>query len=132
MTLLLAKGANPNLTDLQGRTAADRAAAAGYFARARFLLKSGTKAENPSAFLAKARNPALRREISQGSVEAAKALLDQGADPNSRDGGGQTLLMIAADNDYSAAKLVLLLEHGALVNSRGPCDLSALMVATDH
>ncbi|HEX3747017.1 MAG TPA: ankyrin repeat domain-containing protein [Bryobacteraceae bacterium] len=83
-----AKGANPNLTDVQGRTASDRCAEAGYLAHSRVLVKNGTSVPNPAAFLAKARNPGLRHEISQGSVETAKALLDEGADPSFREDDG--------------------------------------------
>ncbi len=64
MRLLLDKGADPNVTDLKGRTAADCAADAGYLDRAEFLLKHGTKVADPAAFLNRARNQALRRAIS--------------------------------------------------------------------
>ena len=130
--LLLAHGANPNHSDLKGQTAADLAMEAGRIDRVQFLLKNGARVADLKAFLARGRNQALCREITEGSVEAAKALLDEGGDPNYRNANGRTLLMIAADNEYSAAKVTLLLQHGASVNVEGPARETALMVAADR
>lgn len=132
MRLLLARGSDPNRTDRLGRTAADVAAEAGYLDRAQFLLQHGAKVPDRSAFLTQARNQALRRAIGRSSTEEAKALLDEGGDPNFRDATGRTLLMIAADNEYTAEKVKLLLDRGARVNAQGPGGLTALMVAADR
>ncbi|HYL74014.1 MAG TPA: ankyrin repeat domain-containing protein [Bryobacteraceae bacterium] len=132
MKLLLAKGADPNAKDNQGRTAAGRVAQDGYIERAKFLADHGTRVADPATFLASARNFALARAIAQGSIETAKAMLEQGADPNFHEIDGRTLLMIAADNEYSAAKALLLLSHGASVNLAGSNKDTALMVAADQ
>jgi ankyrin repeat protein len=132
MKLLAAKGADLNAKDSQGRTAADHAAQAGYLDRARFLIDSGTRVADRDVFLTGARSQALLRAIAGGSLETAKAMLEQGADPNFRDDTGRTLLMVAADNEYSADKVMLLLDHGVSVNLAGRRKDTALIVAADR
>jgi len=132
MKLLAEKGADLNAKDDQGRTAADRASREGYLERAKFLIDSGTKIADLTAFWQGARNRALLRAIEGGSIETAKALLEQGADPNLLNDKGQTLLMIASDNEYSADKAILLVEHGASANLAGAGSETALMVAADR
>ena len=119
MKLLLAKGADPNVADKKGKTAADRAADAGYLDRATYLLAHEARTLDQVAFLKNARNRALVRAILSGSIEAARGLLEQGADPDSRDDVGRTVLMIACDNEYSADKAILLLDRRASVDSVG-------------
>ena len=132
MKVMIAKGANLNLTDSKGWTAADRAAQAGYLDRAKLLLASGTKITDRRAFLKRAQNYALWRAIAGGEVSAAKALLEQGTDPNFRDDQGQTLLTIAANEEYSAGKAILLLDHGALANLANSSGDTPLMIAADR
>lgn len=130
--VLLANKANPNIADNQGRTAADRAAQAGYLDRVKLLLAGGTKIADSAAFMKRARNYALRRAIADRDIPAAKALLAQGTDPDFRDDQGHTLLAIAADDEYSVEKTILLLDHGAspnLANSNGD---TPLMIAADR
>ena len=120
------------MKDNRSRTAADRAAHDGYIDRAKFLADRGTKVDDAAAFLKSARNFALARAIAQGSIETAKAMIEQGADPNFRDIDGRPLLLIAAANEYSAAKALLLLNRGASVNLAATNKDTALMVAADQ
>ncbi len=129
--LLIAAGANLNAADNQGRTAAHRAAQAGYLERARFLVASGTQVA-AAVFWKQALNYALLRAITRGSTESAAALLDQGADPDFRDDSGRTLLTIAAAEEYSADRTLLLLGHGASVNLAASDGDTPLMVAADR
>lgn len=132
MKALIARGANLNFTDNRGRTAADWAAQAGYLDRAKLLMASGTKIADRPAFLKRAQNYALWRAIAGGEVSAAKALLEQGTDPDFRDDQGETLLTIAAKEEYSAAKTILLLDGGASANLANSAGDTPLMVAADR
>jgi ankyrin repeat protein len=132
MKVLMSKGANPNVKDNQGRTAADRAAQAGYIDRATLLVEGGTTIPDRAAFMKRARDYALWRAIAGGKVSVATALLNQGADPNFRDDQGSTLLTIAASEEYSAEKAILLLDHGASVNLANSAGDTPLMVAVDR
>jgi uncharacterized protein len=132
LKLLPANGANLNIADNQGRTAADRAAEAGYFDRARFLVDNGAKLADAGAFWKKARNFALLHAISSGTPDAARAMLQQGADPDFLDPNGRTPLLAAADQEYSAEKATLLLDHHASPNLPGANGDTPLMVAVDR
>ncbi len=132
MKLLTAKGANLNVTDKQGRTAADLAAQAGYLERAKFLIDSGTKVADAGAFWKQARNYSLLRAIGDGRLEIATTMLQEGADANFHVNSGRTLLMIAANEEYSAERAVLLLKHGASANLAGSGGDTPLMVAADR
>src|ERR1700722_14976586 len=129
---LIAKGANQNVTDNRGRTAADLAAQAGYIDRAKFLMAGGTNIADRPAFLKRAQNYALWRAIAGGELSAAKALLEQGTNPDFRDDQGETLLTIAANEQYSAEKAILLLDHGASVNLANSVGDTPLMIAADR
>jgi len=63
-------------------------------------------------------------------IDRAKALLEQGADPNARDSDGRlTALMCAANENYPELA-ELLLDHGADIDLRDPgCGFTALMYA---
>ena len=132
LKLLVAKGADVNARDNEHHTAADRAALAGYLERAMLLADSGTRFANRANFLTLARNHALLREIEQGDLTRANALLDQGADANFRDSGGRTLLMIASNQEYSSARATLLLAQGADANLADSHGETALMAAADR
>ncbi len=130
--VLIARGANLNLADRESRTAADWAARSGSIARAQLLLDAGAKVADRAAFLTSARDYALWRALAGGEVAVARTLLDQGADPNSRDDHGATLLSIAANEEYSAEKTILLLDHGASVNLANGAGDTPLMIAADR
>jgi ankyrin repeat protein len=132
MELLRKNGANLNDTDDQGRTAADRAAQSGYLDRVKLLIDSGTKVADPARFMKRARDYALLRAIAERNLSTAKTMLGEGADPDFHDDQGRTLLMIAANDEYSAARTTLLLERGASVNFAGAGGDTALMVAADR
>jgi ankyrin repeat protein len=63
-----------------------------------------------------------------GDVEAARALLQSGADINAKDRYGQTALMLAAHHGHEAL-VETLIEHGADLNVTAKYRLSALMLA---
>lgn len=132
MKVLIARGANLNLADHEGRTAADCAAKSGYLARATLLLDAGAKVADRTAFLKLARDYALWRAVAGGEAAVARTLLEQGADPDFRDDHGATLLSIAASEEYSAEKAILLLDHGASVNLANGAGDTPLMVAADR
>jgi ankyrin repeat protein len=73
-------------------------------------------------------NAAWKRAAKSGDVEAARALLESGADINSRDRYGQTALMLAARGGHEAL-VETLIEHGADPNVTAKYHLSALMLA---
>jgi ankyrin repeat protein len=65
-----------------------------------------------------------------GDGTAIKSLVEHGADPQTKDGGGRTLLMLAAASDLQPAEAVqLLLSRGVDVNATGPKGETALMYA---
>jgi ankyrin repeat protein len=130
MKLLIANRADVNAKDRDGRTAADRAGHAGYLARARLLMDAGTRVD--AQFLKVAREFALLRAIERGDTAQAKELLSAGADPNVRADDGRTPLIIAADDEYSAERAILLLEHGAKTDSTLHDGRTALMIAADR
>jgi ankyrin repeat protein len=132
LKLLTASGATLDAVDNQGKTAADRAAEAGYIERAKLLVDSGTKLTDPAGFMKQARNYALLLAIDRGNISTARTMLEEGADPNFRDGAGRTLLMIAANEELSAERAILLLEHGASTKLTAPNGDTALMVAADR
>ena len=80
----------------------------------------------------RARDYALLRAITRGDLSMAQTMLDQGGNPDFHDDHGRTLLMIAADDEYSAKRTTLLLEHGASVNIADAGGDTALMVAADR
>ena len=72
---------------------------------------------------------ALHRAVQAGDIDGTEAALASGADTNTRDGGGWTPLMHAANKGY----LLLvepLLAAGADVNIRAPDGATALLMAT--
>ena len=84
-------------------------------------------------------------EAAYGGLEkAAKTLLEQGADPNERDGYGWTALMYAAYGDHVETVRVLLdagadvsaKRHGATAlwwaREKGHPDIERLLVGTDR
>jgi ankyrin repeat protein len=72
--------------------------------------------------------PSLFGDLRQGEIAKVKAAIDSGADVNSRDAYGNTLLMQAAVY-AGAADLGFLLSHGASVNAANDAGHTALMRA---
>jgi hypothetical protein len=64
------------------------------------------------------RNMPLLQAARQGDTQALRALLSQGADPNQKDGGGLTALILSARTG-SIPAVEELLQHGADPNLRG-------------
>jgi ankyrin repeat protein len=108
--LLLAKGADPNVTDLrQGATPLMWAAVRGYDGVVQLLLANGAKVN--------ARNPkngmtALMSAALGGKAGAIKLLLAKGANVNATDNINRTALILAAHYGHAEAARVLL-DQGA-------------------
>jgi ankyrin repeat protein len=65
--------------------------------------------------------------VRAGNVEAVRARLEAGADPNARDDKRQTALLLASERDQGALALAaLLLEHGADANAADEYGRTAL------
>jgi ankyrin repeat protein len=68
-----------------------------------------------------------------GDGAAVKFLIEHGADSQTKDPAGRTLLMLAAASDLQSADAVqLLLAQGVDVNATGPKGETALMYARQH
>lgn len=72
--------------------------------------------------------PALIKAIQAGDAIAMRKLLEEGANPNARDGNGTPALMNAALYG-GAMHMKLLIERGADVNARNAMDATALLWA---
>jgi ankyrin repeat protein len=118
--LLLSRGVDPNMRDVNGLTLLHAAAWCGDESAAEHLLKAGA---DPNARDAEGNTPlhvAARRMFPQ----VALLLLKHGADPNARNARGETPLHIAArgaehtigSGNYAAVSI--LVKHGADVNAR--------------
>ncbi len=109
---LIAQGVDVNAADEDGWTALERASDAGQTDVVRFLLEKSTDA-NKKEYL----NPPLVLASSGGHREAAKCILDKGADVNAQGAMGRTALMHAAWKG-SAELVKLLVSKGANANLR--------------
>ncbi|WP_051332342.1 ankyrin repeat domain-containing protein [Cucumibacter marinus] len=58
-------------------------------------------------------DPPIARDVRNNDVEAVRAYLAEGGDPNAEDGDGDSLLYISAGPRGGAAVMALLLEAGA-------------------
>ena len=76
-----------------------------------------------------AEEPAWARVAEAGSVAELKSLLDSGLSPNSKTGGGTTVLMLAA---LDLEKVALLIERGADVNAHAASGITPLMAAAQY
>jgi len=122
VTMLLAAGAKVDVQDQRGRTAVNRAAAAGKAVAVGLLLDKKANANLKS----NDGGTPLFEAVTYGKFEAAKVLLERGAGVDIPDGNGATPLMIAAEGGpyiTEPEKVVnLLLTHKArkdLTDSRG-------------
>lgn len=117
--LLVKYGAEVNAKDKDGMTAVIFAAGNNP-ALVRLLLELG------ATLTAKDSTIALTMAASSGSADAARLLIERGADLNAKDKDGLTALMRAADR-RSTDTIRLLLEHGADINAKDKNGATALM-----
>jgi ankyrin repeat protein len=144
---LLAHGANVNAKESSyGETALMWAAFENHAAAVRLLLKHGAAVDMQSGgfpmvkdrfglegvltILPHGKWTALMYAARQGALDAARALVEAGANPNAADPDGSTPLVIAIDNGHfdTAAMLV---EKGADPNLGDSTGMAALYAATD-
>jgi cytohesin len=88
VTILLARGADPNIADRQGRTPLSRAFDTRHWDIATQLVRGGAKL--PDAPLNKTGETLLHKAAKAGHVELIQALLDAGADPHAATIAGKT------------------------------------------
>lgn len=120
---LLANGADPRLTDADGRTPLHGAALSTDPAVAALLLDAGAPVDPVDR---DGWSP-LGVACANGNWRLAKFLLERGARPEPE--GGQPALLAAAGGDDDAAGARLLLKLKARVDARGRLNRSALHVA---
>ena len=118
---LIAKGANVNATDNEGKTPLVRAVTNKHEAVVKALLKLGANVDQGD----RAGVTPLMFASKMGSVEIVKLLLDKGANVNKTDNDGQTALMKTL-NVHVASRLI---EKGANVNAQDRDGGTALMEA---
>ena len=117
---LLQRGANINAPDHFDGTPLTTAASFGQLEVVRYLIEQGANIHaklttDYGRGVLDGRN-ALHLAVNKGHVAVAKALLEAGNDPNGYDGGGNTPLMVAAQNNlYEMAEM--LLAYRAKVNA---------------
>jgi hypothetical protein len=77
-------------------------------------------AQDPNRNTAAPVDPALHRAVRSGNLPELRALLQNGADPNVRDGAGRTPLIVAAEQDrLDAARLLIAAGANLNVSTRG-------------
>ena len=129
---LLAKGADPNVPDRNGRTAVHGAASISAVETMQALLKAGgnpnrrDKDGNIPLHLASAAAPVT------GFVATIRLLLRANADPGITNGEGRTPLHIAVTRHEQPAAVEALLAHGADANRRDRWGSTPLHAALGH
>ena len=129
---LLAKGADPNVPDRNGRTAVHGAASISATETMQALLKAGgnpnrrDKDGNTPLHLASAAAPVT------GFVATIRLLLRADADPGIANGEGRTPLHIAVTRHEQPAAVEALLAHGADANRRDRWGSTPLHAALGH
>ena len=124
--VLLAAGASPNPRLARGETPLMAAARAGGTAAVEALVAAGADIDAAETLRGQ---KALMWALSEGHLDAARVLLDHGADVHSRSKSGYTPLLFAVrQNDLDAVRL--LLARGANVNDRAEDGSTPLVVAT--
>ena len=120
---LLAKGADPNVPDREGRTAVHGAAGLGAVQTMRALLEAGgdpnrrgKHGNTPLHFAADASQPTLSEVF--GSVPTIRLLLQANADANRANAKGRTPLHLAAGSHTQPAAVAALLGAGADANRK--------------
>ena len=123
--LLIANGADVNARDDNDWTAISFAAEEGRLEAVRVLLDNGA---DPN--MGRSVKSPLYRALEDEHLEVAQLLLKYGADINSQDGSGRTMLHLASRR--AKPKLArLLLEHGANIHARDSQGKTPLQVAID-
>lgn len=123
----LQKGADPNSTDKEGRTALMVACQEGYIEIAKVLVENGA---DINAKDNQGLSPLLLASYT-GNVELAKYLINKGADVHAINSTGGTSLILASHK--GSVKLVeLLLKHKATINKQVISGLNALMFASQN
>jgi ankyrin repeat protein len=123
---LVERGADPNLAAPSGETPLMRCARTGSAATVKALIahKADTGAKDNEQG-----QTALMWAVAQKHADAAKALIDGGADIKARSRGGFTAMMFAARVGDSQSADVLL-AAGANVNEAGPRNMTPLIMAS--
>jgi hypothetical protein len=121
---LLAKGADGNAVDRDGKTALMLAAFEGHTATVQVLLANGVQANVKD----KEGATALMLAASQGHTDVVQALLAKGADVNLQNSTGQTALMLAVVGGHGSAIQALLLK-GADVALKNQAGQTAVTIA---
>jgi len=126
MRLLLDAGAGPNAANAFAAT--PLMWCAGDAIKIRLLLSKGAKVDARSKL---GRTPLLIAAAYDGATEAARLLIENGADVNARDKGGISVLEQAASSNH--IELVrLLLAKGATVNTADEGGFTPLMAAAGN
>jgi ankyrin repeat protein len=131
--MMLDAGADPN-EKVDGRQSAmEVAVGLGERKVLDVLLKAAPKQEKPPDDINELLMNALTENTdpSNSSVEAVRAMLDQGANPNAAFDWGDTVLIFAARNG-DLQTVQLLVERGAEVNRRGDKSKTALSEAVER
>jgi len=121
----LSRGADVNRKNAGGMTALILAARAGSVPAVRALLHHGA---NPGLGGGANAWPPLMHAIHKNRLEAARALLDGGAQVDGRGRSGETALMMAAGYGYTPL-VELLLERGANPRAETPAGYNVLAAA---
>ena len=123
---LLARGANPNLASPVGETPLMHCARTGNVAAVKSLL---ARKADPNAKDSEEQQTALMWAVAQKHAEAARALIDGGADIRARSKGGSSAMMFAARAGSVEAADVLLAAKSD-VNEVGPGGMTPLVLAS--
>ena len=133
---LLAKGADPNWKDRDGRTALHAAAGIGAVETVRLLLEAGAKlnqrdveGNTPLHFASDLASPRLP---TLGSTVTIGLLLHAGANPNIANDGGRTPLHLAAGSYTRPGAIPALLGAGANPNRKDRDGNTPLHAAVSH
>lgn len=113
--ILLEAGADPQETDIYGRTAIHYAASDGSLEILTMLIQAGVDPKTAD----QGGTTALHRAASGGCLDVLKVLIQAGVDPSCKDKSGNTPLHIAI-NLHSQPMVELLLLNGASLETLGP------------
>ncbi|MEO5596078.1 MAG: ankyrin repeat domain-containing protein, partial [Lysobacteraceae bacterium] len=125
VTMLLANGADPRVTDADGNTPLHHSARSSDASVAALLLDAGAQVDTCNH----ERNSALFVACAGANWRLARFLLEHGA--RCEPGEGQPALLAAASGEDEIAGVQLLLKHKARVDARGNTQRTALMLACE-